>query len=169
MARTEEKVLICSLHCTVHNIEKKYPMSSQRQISNQNKANKGKQNKRTARQAQGLPRESWACGMGVGVSAWECMWEFMCLTVYTQKSHVNEWDWCRGETQRLLLGLRKWASDSEEEPLFLLVGRGECNFCQTTSCLSLKGGLGGQCHNTESVNGCYFNNLNLLPQGASRS
>lgn len=39
------------------------------------------------------------------------------------------------------LGLGKRASDSEKESQFLFVGRGELNFCKTTSCLiPLKGG-----------------------------
>lgn len=59
-------------------------------------------------------------------------------------------------------------SDSEEESLFLLVGRREFNFCQTTSLPhSSEEGRGGQCHNTDSVNGCYFNNQIHCP-GASR-
>lgn len=69
MARMEDAVLTCSLRNTINNMKKNDPVSSQRLISNQNKANEGKQNKRRARQARGLPRVPLAHGMGVGVSA----------------------------------------------------------------------------------------------------
>lgn len=60
------------------------------------------------------------------------------------------------------LRARRTCSDSEDSPL--ASQRGEENFtlCQTTSCpIPLKGGREDSVIMTESVNGCYFNNLKL--------
>lgn len=79
---------------------------------------------------------------------------------------------CASEEDRLgSFGVRarKMCSDSEEDSSFLLLGRREFNFCQTTACLIPLKGAGREVSNTDSVNGCYFNNINSLPQGARRN
>ena len=73
---------------------------------------------------------------------------------------------CREAWRRGGLRARRTCSDSEDSLLASLSRERRISLVSNNLMPnSSERGQGGQCHNTESVNGCYFNNLNSLPPG----